>query len=318
MNENVFKGILVFLLGIAVICVLVSFKTKSKVIKRIMVVGTFLPTIVSILPYFSSVPFREVVVYYGKAEELEKMENSFARTLNKNAELESNLKEEKEENEKLNSRILDMEEELNTLRNSSKYIPNFIQARMYKDGNELIINQDTAVASINNTLYFSDDAVRAIANETVSRDETNNVIYLGKYPEKTVDLLTVSEPFDQSYYFNLGSESPFKIQGKIYSDGFKLRVDGTSLETVSFNLESKYSEMSFGIGHIDGTSKEGSFILTPYFDGVKGEPLVVDVNTSIETIQTIPLNHTRILKLEWSGDEGNNTGTYGLVNIKLK
>ena len=81
----------------------------------------------------------------------------------------------------------------------------------------------------------------------------------------------------------------------------------------------KYPELTFNIGHVDETNKNGSFILTAYLDGEEevAKQIICDVNTDIDIEQSVPLNNAKILILEWRGDDVLYT-TYGLTNIKLK
>lgn len=322
MGDYIMVIIACIILAVSIGLIILSCKTKSKNIEKISAIGTVLAVIVAVLPYFKAIPIgngNEMKLYIGKSEKLEKMEENYARTIEENAQLKVDLNDKEKEIQKLNSEVDSLEAELTELRESAKYNATFKNYSLTMDGNPVTVNQDNAFAVVNSKLYFSEDAVAAITQNEVNQDNDNNILYIGKYPEKKVDLLSACEPFDPTNGFRLGKDNPYKIQSKTYSDGFYLETDHSDSRSVRFNLGGKYTELTFNIGHVDETNKNGSFILTAYLDGEEevAKQIICDVNTDIDIEQSVPLNNAKILILEWRGDDVLYT-TYGLTNIKLK
>ena len=319
MNETTFKAILIGLLVISIICTVVSVCAKKKAVKYVSAMLVLIPIIISIIPYFNSTGIGDMVVYYGNAEELEKMENEYAKAIQNEARLENDIQQKDASIEKLNKTLSEQEEEISALKESSRYNATFKSYNLYNNGQLIPVNSDNAFAVVNNQLYFSENVIASLMNNTVNKDEENSIMYLGKYPEETVDLLSACEPYDASDGFSLGNDKPYKVQAKTYSDGFSLDTYRDRVRTVCFNLGSKYTELTFNIGHVDETDTNGTFILTAYLEKVdnKAKQIICDTYTSIETEQTIPLNNARVLILEWRGEDTSGT-TYGLTNIRLK
>ena len=86
---------------------------------------------------------------------------------------------------------------------------------------------------------------------------------------------------------------------------------------MSFNLEGKYIELMFKVGHVDNTN-DASIIVTPYLDDEPGEEIIFDVNADSDVINSIPLNKAKELKLEWHGNSDGFNSKYDFMDVKVK
>ena len=148
-------------------------------------------------------------------------------------------------------------------------------------------------------------------------DDENKLVYIGKYPDSTVSLLTKCNVYDTDGYFKLGKEEAYKIRGNTYTSGFTLSVTGGYSHSVSFNLEGKYKELIYSIGHIDETNKD-NIILTPYLDENPSENIVINSDVDPNEKRSIQLNNAKVLRLEWSGNPSDYGAKYGFVTLQLK
>lgn len=205
-------------------------------------------------------------------------------------------------------------EELKDINESIKNNAQFYDYDLYINDDKLIVNSTNSIAKIDGMLYFSEDVIENITDEKVNEDKYNKLIYIGKYPDETIDLLSVSEPFDATDNFWLGSDNSYKIQNNIYTEGFVLKSDPNTVKSVKFNLEGKYSELIFKVGHID-ESDENDIILTIILDENSKEEYTFNCNSDPSIEHKIPLNKAKILTLEWYGED---FGKYGFFDVKVK
>lgn len=76
-------------------------------------------------------------------------------------------------------------------------------------------------------------------------------------------LLSVCKPYETSCYDEYTDGQSFRMAAQEFSNGFVLRNSAYAY----FNLPSEYTELSFAVGHVDGTSmSDGKFEI--YMDGV--------------------------------------------------
>ena len=160
------------------------------------------------------------------------------------------------------------EEKLKSLSESLKDNAEFLDYRLYIDDDEITINNANSIANINEKIYFSSDVFETSLNSKMKEDEENKLIYFGKYPESKESLLSVCKYYDSDVdYFKTGKEESYEVRGKSYTDGFCLEIYSDDIKKVSFNLEGKYSELMFRVGHVDNTN-DASIIVKPYSEPV--------------------------------------------------
>ena len=149
--------------------------------------------------------------------------------------------------------------------------------------------------------------------QDINEDKNNKIMYIGKYPEKQVDLLTACNMYDVGSSMYLGKDDNFKIRGKLYAEGLTVYHSGST----KFLLENKYSELTFNIGHIDGTDSSDDFSLKFVVDGQEVETFSLNENVDIDNTVTVPLNYGKIMEMEWFGSK-SYSGSYGLINLNVK
>ena len=236
---------------------------------------------------------------------------------NENRDLTEEVKKLEKQIVDKDSQLTDMSSELKEVSQSLSNNAMFLDYNLYLNDEKLNINTSESIAKINGEYFFSQDVLQAITQEEVKEDKANSMIYIGKYPDEKIYLLSACPPFDASYSFRQGTDGSYKLRGVTYTDGIVLQTHSDDLNSVSFNLKGKYSELTFHIGRVDD-SGESTLSLTPTLDGTPGNTYVYDENTDPDTEQTIPLNGAKILTLKWNGESGTGYTQYGLTNIKIK
>lgn len=301
----IFKIVMVAITLILIICCVLSFVNKKDngIQQILMLVVTAVIGAGTI--FFNLAPSSSIKVVIPEITEV----------VDKNSELTSKNKE-------LNKELVDATEELRQLKESLKNNVSFLEYEIYVKNNKINVNASNAVAKIDDQIYFSQSVLEEVTGFELNEDIDKKIMYLGKYPEEQVDLLSVCEPYDPTNGFSLGNDESFKIYSKTYSSGIRLDAYYRELRSVKFNLGSRYSELSFNIGHIDETGQKNSFTLNIYVDGNE-EPIkqiVCNANIDIDDVQSIPLNYGKTLTLEWLCDQIDTDydTSYGLINMKLK
>lgn len=234
-----------------------------------------------------------------------------------NASLQDQVDELEQKVIDKDSQIESKDDELKNLRASLNNNAEFFDYKLYLNDDEISVNTADSIAKINEKLFFSQDVIESITKETVKEDKDNSLIYVGKYPEERVDLLSVASPFDPTDGFALGMDSSYKMRGNTYADGFSLGVYRDDIRSVSFNLEGKYDELTFKVGHVD-ESGDSNITIIPVLDGKTGDKYTFNLDTDPDVEQSIPLNKTKMLTIQWYGDNDLKYGTYGFTDIKVK
>lgn len=111
MNESVVKIVGVIILAICVICIIVSIKASQRTIAKISAVIASLTTIVSLIPYFWSVPVgdkKEVTLYYGNIEEINEMQRTYTDIVDQNYEFKKTISDQNETIDSLKKQIKDL------------------------------------------------------------------------------------------------------------------------------------------------------------------------------------------------------------------
>ena len=125
-------------------------------------------------------------------------------------------------------------------------------------------------------------------------------------------LLDVIVPYSTSGYEEYINGETFKMGGKEYTNGFTLNADGGN---ALFNIEGKYTSLSFNIGHCDETDMRDSE-LKIYCDGVLKTTKKIDKEALPQKI-SVDLTGVKQIKFELSGG-GWNICCYGFGNLIVK
>lgn len=275
-------------------------KVKLEAIAIIVEIAAGICALASLSPTMIKIMIPEQEKVYQEKEKLKE----------ENIELKESLVHK-------DKKIMNQETKLKELKSSMKDNAEFLSYKLYYNDDEIKINNTTSIANINEKLYFSDDVLSSILESDVKKDEENELIYIGKYPDKTVSFLDVCKYYDNDYFFSLGKETPFEIRGVSYSNGFTMRLEGSNTHSVTFNLKGKYTELVFKAGHVDNTDMD-SMVLTPYIDNEVGTVITITPDTDPDTLISIPLNKGKQIRLEWHGSAGKYDGKYGVMDAKVK
>ncbi len=165
----------------------------------------------------------------------------------------------------------------------------------------------------NGTTYLPVRGTAGLADMEVSWDGATKSVYLWDelVPEGTY-LMDVCPPYQSNRLTEYTSENrkSFKMAGKEYSNGFTVNDDEAF---ALFNLDSKYSEISLTIGHVDGTSMNDRKVYF-YLD----EELVKEITVKAEGLSqkiSIPVKYGLQLKIVADNVSGNTRTGFGNIEI---
>ena len=157
----------------------------------------------------------------------------------------------------------------------------------------------------NGTTYVAVAAVSKSLGEKVIWDGENKRVYIGDHDGASQYLLDVCPPYETTKYERFGS---VKMAGGTYRNGFSCYWRGSAV----FNLNGMYDELSFYVGHIDGTDDyDGE--LTIYLDGQQSFSIPLESDMTPEYC-TVPLNGALNMRIElYDGDFYD----YGMAEIRV-
>ncbi len=162
-----------------------------------------------------------------------------------------------------------------------------------------------------------DEKDKAISNETTTNEEkTNNpVVEQTKTTGNFIELCQPYEISDKVNYVECKTGKSFEMAGEKRTNGFTNLCYNTY---VLFNLNGKYNELNFDIGHVDGEQMIDANV-SIYFDGqyydsyeVKAEGMPYSVS--------IPVKDVKQLKITF--EDGRGVAMYstrvGLADMIIK
>lgn len=170
----------------------------------------------------------------------------------------------------------------------------------------------------NGTTYMPVRGTANLAGMEVEWDGATQSVYLwDEIPMNGTYLLEVCPPYAtdgyRSYIQQKGES--FAMSGTKYSNGFTLGDEGYAY----FNLNSKYSNIEFDIGHLDGTELDDCTI-SFFADGKLIEEIVVEGDGLPQTI-SLPVNYALQLKVLFSDTTSGRIfpdGQVGFGNVTVK
>lgn len=168
-----------------------------------------------------------------------------------------------------------------------------------------------------------EDALSVI--EKALSDLPNNATLKNKKQEieKEMPISLVDEcpPYESTNMklFTNGSKDSFKIQNKVYREGFTL-YSSNGLFTkgngvAKIKLDGKYSKLTFNVGKIDG-GRDVDGILKIYVDGDMVKTITIDNKAGLQYFE-IDLNYGSELVFELSPASGSSTPSFGFTNLTL-
>ncbi|MCD8048776.1 MAG: copper amine oxidase N-terminal domain-containing protein [Clostridia bacterium] len=164
----------------------------------------------------------------------------------------------------------------------------------------------------NGTTYVPVRGAANLADMEVTWDGAEKSIYL--WDEQVADgtyLLDVCPPYETRNYTAYSSTNSFNMGGTKYSHGFTIYYDnGYAI----FNLDSKYSQIEFTLGHVDGSDMTDR---TVYFF-LDGE-LIKEFDVEAGALpKKVSLNVEYGLQLKVSVGSSKYRSAIGLGNITVK
>lgn len=180
-----------------------------------------------------------------------------------------------------------------------------------KDANGLVIEPFI----YNGTTYLPVRAVGEAVGKDVGWDGTTKTVYLGDVPGKTDEAYL--QPYNTmgnvTVFFGDPSRS-FSMMGVAYTNGF--RTEGNYDGTALYNLNGRYSTITFDVGHVDGAD-DGDSKLYISVDGDLQQEIKLTADMQTRHI-SLPVNGALQLKLEKINPEmpfGTVAGDYGVGNV---
>lgn len=182
------------------------------------------------------------------------------------------------------------------------------------------INGNVVTPFTNNAeIYVPLSSLSEILNKPVEYDRTNKSIYVGESPNNTTNMLDIIHGYDPqcileySFLKNKGTEY-FTMAGKDYTDGMigYSSYYGKNYASVNFNLEGKYTNLSFNFGHLDGTHMQPAKLIIKLDGYVEKE---IDINAEDYPI-FVELNVTNAMQLRFEINLIDHS-SYAFTNMVL-
>lgn len=161
----------------------------------------------------------------------------------------------------------------------------------------------------NGTTYIAAKAVSLSLGENVKWDGSTRSVYIGKIPGDENYLLSVCPPYQEE---EMETTTTVTMAGEKYANCitfYQHYSDGYAL----FNLNGKYNEMRFTIGHIDGRIMDYKGQCNIYLDG----ELAFSIDLEPEMMPreyTVPLNGALQMKIAMNDDGGHE---FGLADVRV-
>lgn len=195
-----------------------------------------------------------------------------------------------------------------------------------KQGKEKIISKINQETNVNVNLGNYLDVVNKLSEENVNlkteneqlREDNDNTAQetetsAEESSSEGSSLLEVSKAMNACGGYEEVRDSTMSLRGTNYSDGFILRYSNRD-EGVEFKLNKKYDTLSFDLGHLDESDKEGKFTLIIFADG-KQEKVITQNPEDPVTHYDVSINKADIIKIEWSPER---YADFGMANVKVK
>lgn len=181
-----------------------------------------------------------------------------------------------------------------------------------------------SVAIIDSQVYYSDNVVnQALGNKLFYSADDNAVFYnttnSNIKKESKIDLFSTQTLYDGNCYFlyTPSEGETFSMGSGTYNKGFVLGCDhsifGAGDGYALFDLQKKYSKMSFDVGRTNEYSKE-DVILKVYLNNEYSTEYKLNAQSPPKHL-SIDLSYANNLKLEITG---GSRVKYGFVNVILE
>lgn len=312
------RNVLWVIVIIELILILCAFLVRNK--EEIFKFLTFATNIIASLAMTVTILFPEQVasvIYpdidtYVSENQLLKEENASLSSANQL--LEEQYKNIASERDKLEEDVLNLEKAY-----ENRDYAEISHAKLVINGleNSSILNKSVAI--INGKEYYDSNVIGSITGLQPSYEKTDKIIYWGE--QKRINSFAFSDVSDILYNgqvfwkYTLSEGDSFSVAGKEYSVGFVIGCDrslfGEGDGYALFDLENKYSEMSFDVGKTDDYEIQ-DVTLKIFLDGEETEQYELSGESS-STHLTVELNYAKDLKIQIIGGSRVKYGFYNIV-----
>lgn len=169
----------------------------------------------------------------------------------------------------------------------------------------------TVQGHLDNEDYVS--ATRVAENALTVLPDNDDLEELKKKVEDDTPtyLLDVCKPYSSAAYTEFINGEIFNMGGKEYTNGFSLGFNGSAL----FNIDNKYTVLSFTFGHVDNTSMNNATIKV-YCDGIMKKEIEAKCD---ELPQKIIIDITGVKQIKIVFTSGNyNPPVFGFGNVTVE
>ncbi len=241
--------------------------------------------------------------------------SSFSQTI---SQKDTEISQSKKQIAELQSRISELEQRKEA---------EIIDARLVVDGEVISELSSNAVARVDGHFYYSESVLNTFLESRISYSVNNNTLTYGEeQPEKEKFYWGLVSDYEHVSYYSSGGGSTFSMSTDKYDHGI-VCAQNSNEETVAYiQLKKQYSEISFTVGHIDGTPMTGRtlYIYTTDENGNYTSEANYRLDLYGEmpvTVEHVPINYAQSIKIiisrSSSGYNSQYKSQYGLADIYL-
>ena len=211
------------------------------------------------------------------------------------------------------------------LQNKISSTPNFKfeNTALISDGLKIQETVNKSIIVVDNNNYYSEGLLNLILKNKLSYDPNQNAVFYNPKGKKVasetkVDLFDTEVLYDGSCYEEYLSTDgkTFSMGGNTYNKGFVIYDDhslfGEGDGYALFDLQGKYSKMTFNVGRTNDYEKE-DVILKVYLNDEYKEEYSLSAQSPPVQLK-IDLNYANSMKLEITG---GGRVMYGFTNVVL-
>ncbi|MBS7007383.1 NPCBM/NEW2 domain-containing protein [Anaerostipes sp.] len=151
------------------------------------------------------------------------------------------------------------------------------------------------------------------ASNKIQRNDANKIPISKTSNNKQLYLLDVTKAINSCYAYEERRGETMSLRGRTYSNGFIMGNGGE--DGVEFNLKKKYNTISFDLGHVDDTDKQGKFSVSFYSDGNLCKVISMKPEDPVKHYD-VNINEAEIIKISWESIDGFTT--FGMANVKVQ
>lgn len=274
-------------------------------------------------------------------KENELLKNEIEENINKIGELENQIENQQAQINQQNSeeeinRIIQKATEygsafdyvqalsiLNNAKNKTSEIEILINDYSQKYESSIIeqVNDLMTEERLDEATNIVNDAINALPNSQVLKDKLQEI--KNSYPQNMIDVVSAYQSGGNTYteYTSIksGASEYFTMGGIKYTNGMTFNADINIFDDVSwavYNLDNKYNNLEFMLGHVDGSDLGRETFLEIYYDGELKEEISVTPDMLPKSV-SLDLSGVSQLKMQVRSS-GNNGPLYGLGNPVIK